>query len=372
MNMLTGWLQREFLGNPLSDYLFFLLVLLGVYTGYLILMKVLESRVFERLTEEQKEFYHSLVRLARNPLKLVLSTLAIWMMVRIFEIPQETKQIIHNLLLAFIAITTCYVLLKVADAFYFYLRPKVARTESKLDDLLLPVFRSTIKSFIVVVTILLVIQNWGYNITSLLAGLGLGGLALALAAQQTLSNIFGAIAIFVDRPFQVGDAVSVEGFTGTIESIGLRSTRLRTFDGTLVTLPNNVIANAKIDNWQARSTRRTNFTIGVTYDTSYEKLQKAVQILKEVMAAHPGTAHYRAYFNSYGDFSLNILAHHWCKYLDYEKYLKCLEEINFEIKRRFEEEGVEFAFPTQTLYVITEESQQVPQLSTPALRKKYL
>jgi len=196
----------------------------------------------------------------------------------------------------------------------------------------------------------------GYNITSLLAGLGLGGLAVALAAQNTLSNVFGAIAIFVDQPFRVGEQVQLEGFSGTIEVIGLRSTRLRTFDGTLVTFPNSLVANAKIENMTARPTRRTHFTIGVTYDTSYEKLQKGVEILRDVMSAHSGTHGCRAYFNSYGDFSLNIMAQHWSKHMDdYEAHLKCLEDINFEILKRFEEEGIEFAFPTQTLYVKSED-----------------
>ena len=116
--------------------------------------------------------------------------------------------------------------------------------------------------------------------------------------------------------------------------------------------PNSLVANAKIENLTARPTRRTNFTIGVTYDTSYEKLQKGVEILKDVMSAHSGTNQYRAYFSSYGDFSLTILAQPWSTHMaDYVAHLKCLEEINFEILKRYEEEGIEFAFPTQTLYL---------------------
>ena len=349
-------MQSEFLGNPISNYLTFLFAIFAIYVAYFILMRLIQSRLLRGLSESQPEFYGKLVELSRNPLKLAFTAFAISVSVRIFAMPALVELVIKNLVLALLALTGCYLLLKVVDALIVFLKSKVAKTESTLDDRLLPILSTGLKAFIVIVSVLLVLQNGGYNITSLLAGLGLGGLAIALAAQDTLSNIFGAIAIFADQPFLVGDAVDVEGVTGSIEAIGIRSTRIRTFDGTLVTIPNSKIAQTKIDNLNARPRRRTNFTIGVTYDTSYEKLRRAVQILREVMAANPGTAQYRAYFNSYGDFSLNILAQHWCKYLDYEEYLKCLEEINFEIKKQFEDEGIEFAFPTQTLYVIPEES----------------
>jgi len=357
MSELTGWLNQDFMGNPLSKYLFFFLVLFVAYSIYHIILKVSESQILKRLVDDKRELYQGLLKIARNPLKLVLGTVAFWIGVRIFELPETAQLVIQNLFLALFAVTVCYVVLKVIDVLVAFMKPRVTKTESRLDDHLLPIFSTTAKVFIIVITVLLVIQNWGYNITSLIAGLGLGGLAFALAAQDTLSNVFGAIAIFVDQPFHIGDVVQLEGILGSVEHIGIRSTRIRTFEGTLVTIPNSTVANSKIDNYQRRPTRRTNFTIGVTYDTTTEKLETGVQIIREVMESHPGTAQYRAYFNSYGNFSLNILAHHYCKYLDYEEYLKCIEEINFEIKKRFEAEGIEFAFPTQTLYLKADESE---------------
>jgi MscS family membrane protein len=146
--------------------------------------------------------------------------------------------------------------------------------------------------------------------------------------------------------------VSVAGVAGSIERIGLRSTRIRTYEGTLVTIPNSTVVNAQIDNLQARPTRRTNFTIGVTYDTSSEKLKRAVGILREVMEQHAGTETSRAHFKSYGDSALILDVAHWCTYLDYSEYLACIEEINFEIKRRFEDAGIEMAYPTQTVHLV--------------------
>jgi MscS family membrane protein len=349
-----AWLNREILGNPLSAYFALLGIAFAAFLGYFVLLQLLESRWLKKLQEEQKEFYESLVILTRTPLRLLLLTLVFWAGLQLFEISPTLRDFLEKVLIALVATTALYFTLRLIDTGVAYFKAQVEKTESKLDDTLLYVARLTLRTFTVVVIVLIALENLGIEIAGLLAGLGIAGLAVALAAQQTLANIFGAITIFLDRPFRIGDAVSLEGFTGKIEAIGLRSTRLRTFDGTLVTLPNSVVANAKIDNWDARPTRRTNFTIGVTYDTSYEKLKRAVEILREVMANHPGTAQYRAYFNSYGDYSLNILVNHWCKYLDYEQYLQCIEEILFEIKKRFEEEGIEFAFPSQTLYVVPE------------------
>jgi len=343
--------KLELLGVDITPFLALFGVIFLAYTSYFVFLRVLESRLLKALSEEQREFREALVNLARTPLKLVLFTLVFWIATKLFVIPAVMQDLVRGAVVILVGIAALYFVLRLIDTLIAYFRPRVARTASKMDDNLLHVARVTLRAFSVIVIALVVLQNLNIDITGLVAGLGIAGLAVALAAQETLSNIFGAVTLFVDRPFRVGDAVSVEGYTGTIEDIGLRSTRLRTFDGTLVTFPNSMVAKAKIDNWDARPTRRTNFTIGVTYDTSYEKLKRAVEILREVMASHPGTANYRAYFNSYGDFSLNILVNHWCKYLDYEEYLKCLEEINFEIKRRFEEEGIEFAFPTQTVYV---------------------
>jgi MscS family membrane protein len=352
-------LKLVLFGIDLFPFIALLAIIFVTYASYFVILKLLESRLLREVPEEQREFRESLVKLARTPLKLVLFTFVVWIGTQLFEIPDAIQSLVRALVIILVGVATLYFLLRLIDTLVAYFKPKVARTESKMDDNLLHVARVTMRAFTVIVLVLVVLQNLNIDITGLVAGLGIAGLAVALAAQETLSNIFGAVTIFVDRPFRVGDAVKVEGFTGSIEDIGLRSTRLRTFDGTLVTLPNSVIAKANIDNLSLRPTRRTNFTIGVTYDTSSEKLQRAVEILRDVLGSHPGTAQYRAYFNSYGDFSLNILVQHWCQYLDYEEYLKCIEEINFDIKRRFEDEGIEFAFPSQTLYVIPEKPLEI-------------
>ena len=352
----TDGLAYEVMGTPLWAYVALVATFVGTYTGYRILMRLLESRWLLALAENQPELYKSIIGLVRNPLRLLQLTIAAGIGLHYFALPEAVASIASRLLLALLTATVAFVLVKLVDVFIAFLKPRVAESESRLDDQLLPVLSGALKAFILVIVAVLILQNSGYNISGLLAGLGLGGLAVALALQPTLANVFAAVTIFVDRPFQIGDGVNVAGVSGSIEGIGLRSTRIRTYEGTLVTIPNSAVVNAQIDNLQVRPTRRTNFTIGVTYDTSSEKLKRAVAILRDVMEQHPGTETSRAHFKSYGESALILDVAHWCKYLDYSKYLACIEEINFEIKRRFEDEGIEMAYPTQTVHLVNEKA----------------
>ena len=358
LNSWTDGLAYDVLGTPLWAYVALLATFLGTHIAYRILMRLLESKWLTALAQKQPELYESIIRLVRNPLRLLQFTIAVGIGLHYFALPEVAYSLVSRLLLALVAATAAFVLVKLVDVFIAFLKPRIEKSESKLDDQLLPVLAGTVKAFILVIIAALILQNSGYNISGLLAGLGLGGLAVALALQPTLANVFAAVTIFVDRPFQVGDGVSVGGVAGSVESIGLRSTRIRSYEGTLVTIPNSIVADAKIDNLQARPTRRTTFTIGVTYETSTEKLETAVGILRDVMEQHPGTEMSRAHFKSYGESALILDVAHWCKYLDYSKYLACIEEINFEIKRRFEAEGIDMAYPTQTVHLVRKEASQ--------------
>ncbi len=348
----TDMLTYEVVGTPLWAYVALLATFVATYAGYRIFMRLLESRWLLTLAQNQPELYKSIIGLLRNPLRLLQLTIAVGIGLHYFALPEAAYSLASGLLLALLAATVAFVLVKLVDVAVALLRPRISESESRLDDQFLPVVSGTLKVIILVIVAALILQNSGYNISALLAGLGLGGLAVALALQPTIANWFAAVTIFADRPFHVGDGVSVAGVSGSIESIGLRSTRIRTYEGTLVTMPNSAVVNAQIDNLQDRPTRRTNFTIGVTYDTSSEKLKRAVEILRDVMEQHSGTETSRAHFKSYGESALILDVAHWCKYLDYSKYLACIEEINFEIKRRFEDEGIEMAYRTQTVHLV--------------------
>ncbi|HQC43079.1 MAG TPA: mechanosensitive ion channel family protein, partial [Verrucomicrobiota bacterium] len=199
--------------------------------------------------------------------------------------------------------------------------------------------------------ILTMASNLGVDITSILTLGSVGALAVSLAAQDLLGNIFGGIAILVDKPFVIGDAVKVENRDGTVETIGLRSTRIRTYDGFLVTIPNKTMANSTIANVTCRPTIKTEINVGITYDTTTEQLRKALDIANDVYANYRNTQDVIVSFNKFGDFALNIQIVHWHNPTPWADYVKSIEAMNLELKKRFDSEGINFAFPTQTIYL---------------------
>jgi len=233
-------------------------------------------------------------------------------------------------------------------------------TGTKLDDAIMPAIQTAAKVFIIIVAVLWVVDNLGYNVKTILAGLGIGGLALALAGQQTLSNWFGAITIFADRPFAAGDRVQMAGFDGMIEQVGLRSTRLRTLEGTLVTIPNSTVANSEINNISRWPGRRVFTTIGVTYSAGPGGMEKALEIVRGVLAENAGVREdFIVNFEEFGASSLDIRVLYWTKTVDYAEFLSIREAVNLEIMRRFAAEGIEIAFPTQTVHLVREEREVV-------------
>jgi MscS family membrane protein len=191
----------------------------------------------------------------------------------------------------------------------------------------------------------------GMNVTGLLASLSIGGLAVGLAAQDTLSNLFGAIAIFADKPFRVGDQIKLDSIEGTVEAIGLRSTRVRNVDGHLVSIPNRNMANANIINISQRPSIKTEMNIGLTYDMTAAQVERAMQIIEEIFRPHPKTANLMVSFNKFDSSALNILVVHWWNSTNYKEYMQGFQQLNLELKRRFDAERISFAFPSQTVYV---------------------
>ena len=244
-----------------------------------------------------------------------------------------------------------------------YLKKWAAGTESTIDDMLVPIVAKTLKVFIIVIGGIIVIQNLtGLKIGPLLASLGIGGIAVALAAKDSVANFFGTLTILFDKPFQVGQRIIADQYDGIVESVGFRSTQIRTLTGHLVTIPNEKLANSSLENIGERPYIRWLTNIGITYDTPPEKIEKAVQMIREILENHEGMKEDfppRVFFNGFNDWSLNITVIAWYHPPNYWDFQAWLQRTCLEIMRRFETEDIDFAFPSRTIYMASDDKRQL-------------
>ena len=345
-------LQRPIAGNPLWQYLASLIYIVLAFYVSKLLDFILRVQLRRLATRSKTRLDDLVVELFRGPVKVISFVILLHIGLRVFAWPRWIADFLSNGLKLVVAGSITYVALKVVDLVMGYWRQRAAqREESSLDLNLMPVIRKSLKIFVVVVAVLVTCQNLGMNITSLLASLSIGGLAIGLAAQDTLSNLFGAVAVFADKPFRIGDRIQFETMEGDVESIGLRSTRVRNLDGHLITVPNRIMGNAAITNITRRPNIKTVINIGITYDTTPEKLERSIRILDEVYRGHPLTHDVIISFNRFADSALNLQVIHWWNSTDQKQYLAGMQELNLAIKRRYDAEGIGFAFPSQTVYL---------------------
>lgn len=231
-----------------------------------------------------------------------------------------------------------------------------AGKDSSFNEAAVDLLMQIVQVVLVIIGILLILSNLGYNISALLTGLGIGGLAFALASQDMLRNFFAGISLVFDKAFNKGERVKFEDKFGIIEEVRLRSTKMRTFEGTLLTIPNSKLSDNIVENVSQIPKVRVAIVIGVEYSTSSKKLKQAKEIIFNAIKNHPDADHERAwiYFDNFSAYSLDIQVIYFAKELtmnDWPRRVQFKEEINFEIKEEFEKAGIIFAFPTQTIEV---------------------
>lgn len=195
------------------------------------------------------------------------------------------------------------------------------------------------------------LNNFGYNVTAIITGLGIGGIAIALAAQNILGDLFNYFVIFFDRPFEVGDFIVVDDKRGTVEYIGIKTTRLKSISGEQIVISNSNLTSSRLHNFRRMEQRRAIFNIGVVYGTPLEKLKKIPDMITQIIINEPLTTPDRVHFATYGDFSLNFEVVFFVQTSDYKQYMDIVQDVNFKIYEAFEKEGIEFAYPTQTIHL---------------------
>jgi MscS family membrane protein len=358
--------NKEFMGITLGRYvLAFAAILFAV-----ILRRVFSSIVIRLLgrfaAKTETDLDDKILIAVERPLGFAFIIAGLYASVLILRPPSEPVDVSRFAFAALgvlVTIDLTWLAFRLIDAVSAYLIVVARRTESTLDDQLIPILRKSLKIFFGVLAFVFAVQNLGYSVASLLAGLGIGGLALALAAKDTISNFFGSITILLDRPFAVGDWIESNGEEGVVEEIGFRSTRVRTFGKTQLSIPNSILANSVVNNWSRMPIRRVKMTVGVTYESSSEQMEQAVEGIKRLLRDHPEVYQdfFLVNFTDFGSSSLDIFVYYFTTTTVWAEYLRIRQEINIRIMRLLEDLGMEVAFPTRTVHLRRDTEPRQPE-----------
>ena len=342
-------LHQEFYGNSILNWA----IAVGILLLSFVVVKMLYwifSNIISRLTSKTKTNLDDvLIDKLEKPLTYLVLILGYWISIHYLVFKEEVELVLENAAYFLLVIDVTAILSRIVDALITeIIMPISEKSDSSFDNQLIPVIQKGVRSIIWILGVIIGLDNIGFDITAMIAGLGIGGLALALAAQDSVKNIFAGIMIFLDKPFRIKDRIQVDGFDGIVEEVGLRSTRLRTLEGRIVTIPNSRFTDNSVTNVTSQPTLKVKLNLGLTYDTDEVQMQKAIDILEDIVKNQEAiTDDYAAGFNGFGDFSLNILFIYYVR--PNSHWLDTQTLVNKEVLRRFNKEGLEFAFPTQTI-----------------------
>jgi MscS family membrane protein len=316
------------------------------------------SKFLRKLTAKTRtEFDDQLITVIEKPAKFAFIVIAIWLAIKILPLPSNIGiplgVFMHDVTLTLILFALFWAGYNAADVLVTFVRHVTEKTGSRIDDMLSSFIGNSFKALVFIIGGVTIAQVWVEDIAGILTGLGLGGLAFALAAQDTAANLFGSVTIMLDKPFGIGDWISTPQTEGTVESIGFRSTRVRTFQQALVTIPNSTMSKEAVTNWSRMGKRRISFRLGVTYQTTNEQMKECVQRLRTLLEEHPDIHPETTlvYFERFKENSLEIFLYFFTKTTIWEEYLAIQEDINLKIMEILEELGIGVALPSRSVYL---------------------
>ena len=355
MEFISSILDKVYFENTIKQYLFFFVSLaISLVIGKIIYF-FFKTRLRKITAKTKTQFDDFLIDIIEEPIVLLVTTVGLWIGQKFLTLNETFEKFFSNVVQVLLAITITWFIVRLIDmVIRLYLEPIVQKTESKLDDQILPILRKSAKITVIILAAVIIFSNMGYDILSLLAGLGIGGLAIALAAQDAVKNIIGGISIFLDKPFQINDWIEVSGESGSVNEVGLRSTRIKTIGGTTIVIPNSKVVDSTIENYSTRPKRRQVVNIGLTYETKSEGMQNAIKIISDLLKETEGVDHedIMIRFINFGAYSLDLEVVYWIT--DNSNWKMIIHEVNMKIKEELDKAGVEMAFPTETHFVINQ------------------
>jgi len=345
-----NFLNKVFYGNTVADWG----ISLGIIVGALIAAKVLYllfGKVIKKLAAKTKtKLDDIMVEMLEKPVVQLVVVFGIWFSFNRLVFTDTATMWIEGIYSVLLIFTITWFAVRFIDALIVeYVVPLTEKTDSNIDDNIIPIIRKVIKIFLWAIGITFALKHSGYDVTTLIAGLGIGGLAMAMAAKDSIANIFGGITIFIDKPFKMNDMIKISGFSGTITDIGIRSTKLKTFDNRIVTIPNSKFTDGMVENISSEPSRKVTLKLGLIYDTTAQQINDAMSTLRLIVKDFNGLEDNTVIsFNEFGDSALGIL---FIYYIKKDMDIMGLQtEVNMKIKTEFENLNIEMAFPTQTIY----------------------
>ena len=339
-----------FYGNTVSQWAWaFSVVFLCVIFGKILYW--IFGNVMKKATSKTKtKLDDIIIDMIEEPIVFSIILVGIWYSLNTLNLSEFVRSMSVKAFSILLSLNLAWLVSRLFDSlFKEYIVPLASKTDTDLDDQLLPIIRKGVKIIIWILAIIIGLNNAGYDVGALIAGLGIGGLAIAMASKDLISNVFGGFTIFTDKPFTVNDRVKVVGYDGEIIEIGIRSTRLKTLDGRIVTIPNSRFSDSPVENVSSEPSRKIILKLGLTYDMNSVKVKKALEILLKINKETISTEdEAKVYFSEFGDFSLNLVFIYYIR--KGEDILKTMTKINLDILESFESEQIEMAYPTQTIY----------------------
>ena len=350
--MWSEFLEQVYFHNRVLDYLTALAVfLIGILVITILrnfLLKILGSFARKKSSAIDKRFVDNF-QVKMQPVINLLYFGAFYLGFNLLTIPASLEKIINVFLIALLIFFGVRFFLSIFS--YFLENYWIKKEKNTTRITAIRGIETVLKILIWSIAVIILLDNLGVQVSALVAGLGIGGIAVALAAQNILGDLFSYFIIFFDRPFEIGDFLIVDNFIGTIENIGIKTTRIRSLSGEQLIFSNTDLVNSRLRNYKRMQRRRISFKFGVIYQTTTEQLKEIPTIVSEIVNGIPQTTLDRVHFTTFGDFSLDFEVVYYVNSSDYNQYMDIQQEINLKLKEEFEKRGIEFAYPTQSLFL---------------------